>query len=517
MAKSVSPMSLGATIIEYSPYRRGRLAVQFLFAGSGAAALWFLMKWIEPSVFIPLLALVAVPLSLYCVSVFFRLLAPGRRISIRERGIVVGRKAFPWTEIDKVTYRLNTGTSAEPVPRQSHEFTFHLAGQDRLETLSVEEDFLPPHVDIQELLGQLRGRVQEIDLLDEPKVRKDQLRKTSPKVDLNHFIRIQADAEKTIQEFSGEPLSPRVIRALQDGELRRKLLSKIHRRAALITGAGSVVAATVTIAAVLTAFIGGIAILFQAAADMGIGTFDLFDLFDIPGGAVRYGLLAAVIAGAWWSAVKMENLAQRLRKKTRQNVSTAHALKPLKNGSQAEDFMSLVKSGSPFGLYLRSFTEEYLQYIERPLATRSEYELPIDYEIVERDFDVMLAGAIEGAMPVFALANVQDPSVSRKLKLLCVTDEHWLIVASGLIRSAAAVVVCVARVTDSLLLELCVLDKLALHDKTVLILGKEFVSEPLSAPEKELLFRFSRRFSEADAAWQDRVRQHVHVTRLLSR
>ena len=114
-------------------------------------------------------------------------------------------------------------------------------------------------------------------------------------------------------------------------------------------------------------------------------------------------------------------------------------------------------------------------------------------------------------MSVFALANVQDPSVSRKLKLLCATDEHWLIVASGLIRSAAAVVVCVARMTDSLLLELCVLDKLALHDKTVLILGKEFVSEQLSAQEKELLFRFSRRFSEADAAWQDRVRQHVHV------
>lgn len=57
---------------------------------------------------------------------------------------------------------------------------------------------------------------------------------------------------------------------------------------------------------------------------------------------------------------------------------------------QTDALLARVNADEPFAVYLRSFSSEHLQYLETPILGGSEYELPIEYEIVERDFDAAL-------------------------------------------------------------------------------------------------------------------------------
>ena len=498
--------SLGAIIVQYSTYRRGWLAAQFLLTGFGAAGIWRLMKLIEPSIFVPLLAFVAVPLSLYCLSVFFRLLSPGRTVAVRERGLVVGKKAFLWEEIEKVTYRLDVGSSADTTDRRSHQFEFHLAAKDRVEFLSLDEDALPSHVDVQEFISHLQERVREVDFLDEPKVRKEQVQKREIRRYPELHDGLRSEAENALRQASREGISLRVSDALKKGERRRKDLARAHWWSSLTAGIRSV---AYTLAAIMLVFVGfysGFALLFQLAADIGFASFDLFDLFDIPAGALRYSILGTLVVVAWWSTGHLETLARRNRRSVRQHVAVTNILKPRDGTSQAEAFLSMARAGEAFAVYLRSFSGEYFQYLEKPLVGGSEYRLPVEYEVVERDFDLALATAVEGLIPTFALANVSDASVSRKLQILCVPDEEWFIVACELISAADVVLVHLAAVTESLLAELTVLDRQSLHEKTLLIWGKEFDSRELPEAEKELVSRFPNRVAEADHGWQKELR-----------
>lgn len=500
--------SLGPTIVEYSPYRRGSLAVRFLLTGSGAAGLWHLMKSVEPHIIlVPLLALGALPLFFYCLSAFFRLLSPGKMVSVRERGIVLGKKAFHWKEIEKISYRLNPGASDN---RQSHEFKFHLAGKNRTEYFSFEEDDLPSHVDIQEFLGHLQQGVQEVDFLDQPKVRKEQDRKRGVRRDAKLAERLRASAGDAMREASREGISPRVSNALKGGERQRKELAAGCRWSSVTAGFCSGVSTMALILIVLVGFISCLMLLFQMAFDIGIATDSVFESFGIPPGVLGYGMLGIVMAAAWWSAGNLERLANRKRKSARKQAARAKSLKKPPNApNQSDELISAAKSKEPFGVYLRSFSGEYFQYLEKPVVGGSGYHLPIDYEVLERDFDLELTTAAESLMPIFTLANVTDPSVSRKLRILCVPDQEWFIVACELICEADVVLVHLAAVTESLLAELNVLDKLSYREKTLLIRGKQFDIRELDEEEKGLVSRFPNKVVEGAPGWREELRNFL--------
>ena len=493
--------SLGKTIVDYVPYRRGQLLLKLVLVGSGAAVLWFIMKQIEPHILVPILGIGALILSFCSLTNFFRLFGPGKRVTLYEEGVVLDRNTYRWDQVEKVSYQLELPTRHETIEYERHKFWFHLA-DSKTELLSFTDDYLPSHVNVDELIGYLRDYVSEVDLVDEPKMRKEETL-TEPvqrNPDLARALWAKADA--AIEEASKEGISPQVVTALRKGQKLRAEFARQYRRSSFGFGIASGLITLATVIVTLAGLYTAVALLFQLATDLGWGDFDLFDVLDVPGGVLRYGILGAIIAAAWWSVGRMEDIARRKRKQARQHSAIAGILKSDNANSQTDAFLSRASSGEPFGIYLRSFSGEYLQYLEKPIVAGSEYQLPVEYEVVERDFDVALAESATDRMPIFALANVRDASVSRQLHILSVRDADWFLVACELIYEADAILVHLAAASESLLIELGLLDRLSFQDKTFLIFGKDFDENILSGPDKALISRFPNRSAESSPNWR---------------
>jgi hypothetical protein len=148
--------------------------------------------------------------------------------------------------------------------------------------------------------------------------------------------------------------------------------------------------------------------------------------------------------------------------------------------------------------------------MEKPIVAGSEYQLPVEFEVVERDFDVALAELATDRMPIFALANVRDASVSRQLHILSVRDEDWFLVACELIYEADAILVHLAAASESLLVELGLLDRLSFRDKTFLIFGKDFYESILSEADRALISRFPNRSAESSPKWRSDLMKFLH-------
>ena len=493
---------LGKTIVDYVPYRRGQLLLKLLPAGFGAAVLWFIMKQIEPHILVPILGIGALILSFYSLTILFRLLGPGKRVTLYEKGLVLGRKTYRWDQVEKVRCQLELPTRHETIEYERHKFWFHLA-DGKTELLSFTDDYLPSHVNVDELIGCLRQYVSEVDLVDDPKMRKEKTLTEAVQRDSDLARALWAMADAAIEEASKEGISPKVVTALRKGQKLRAELARKYRRSSFGFGIASGLITLATVIVTLAGLYTSFALLFQIATDLGWGDFDLFDVLDFPRGALRYGAMGAIIAAAWWSAGRMEDLARRKRKQSRQQSAVAGILKSENANSQTDAFLSRASSGEPFGVYLRSFSGEYLQYLEKPIVAGSEYQLPVEYEIVERDFDIALAESASDRMPIFALANVRDASVSRRLHILSVRDADWFLVACELIYEADAILVHLAAASESLLVELGLLDRLSFRDKTFLIFGKNFDENILSEAEKALVSRFSNRSAESSTNWRN--------------
>lgn len=96
-------------------------------------------------------------------------------------------------------------------------------------------------------------------------------------------------------------------------------------------------------------------------------------------------------------------------------------------------------------------------------------------------------------MPLFALANVADPTPPADVTRLFVADEAWEPTANELLRRADLVVLHLSRPTPSLLREHAVLDELGAGDRTLLIVGENVAARP---DLKALLERFPHRSPE---------------------
>ncbi len=494
-------ITMGKKIVDYQPYRRLSLALRFLLTGSGATVLWFIMRQIEPHLLVPFLGIGALYLSFCSLTVFFRLLGPGKRIAVYEEGLVLGRKTYRWDQIEKLSYQLELPTRHETIEYERHKFCFHL-DDGKIELLTFTDDYLPSHVNIEELIGHLREHIPEVELVDEPKIHREEIRAEPVQRDPALLSALWISADAAIEEASKEGISKKVLTALREGEELRAGLVRRYRRASLGSGVVSGFTTLATVITVLTGLYTAFALLFQIVSDLGWGDFDLFDQLNVPKGAFRYGSMGAIIAAAWWAAGRLEDLARRKRKQARQHAAIADKLKADNVTSRTDALLDRSRSGEPFAIYLRSFSGEYLQYLEKPVSGGSEYQLPVEYEIVERDFDVRLAELANEQMPIFALANVSDASVSRQLTILSVRDTDWFQVACELIYEADAILVHLAVASESLLVELELLDRLSFQDKALLIFGKDFDERMLSKADSELLSRFPNRSLESSSNWQ---------------
>jgi hypothetical protein len=343
------PDSLGKTIVDYVPYRPGQLLLKLLLSGFGAAVLWFIMTRIEPHIPVPILGVGALILSFYSLTIFSRLLGAGKRVTLYEEGIVLGRKTYRWDQVEKVSYQLELPTRQETIEYERHKFLFHLA-DSKTELLSFTEDYLPSHVNVDELIGYLREYVSEIDLVDEPKTRKEKTLTEAVQRDPDLARALWAKADAAIEEASKAGISRQVVTALRKGQKLRAELARQYRRSPFGFGiaSGLITLATVivTLAGLYTAF----ALLFQIATDLGWGDFDLFDVLNVPGGVLRYGAMGAIIAAAWWSVGRMEDIARRKRKQARQHSAIAGILKSDDANSQTDAFLIHASSGEPFGV-----------------------------------------------------------------------------------------------------------------------------------------------------------------------
>ena len=56
--------SIGKLVVDYVPYRRGQLLLEFLGLASGAALVWWFIVWLKRSLLMPLLGIAAAALRL---------------------------------------------------------------------------------------------------------------------------------------------------------------------------------------------------------------------------------------------------------------------------------------------------------------------------------------------------------------------------------------------------------------------------------------------------------------------
>jgi hypothetical protein len=83
----------------------------------------------------------------------------------------------------------------------------------------------------------------------------------------------------------------------------------------------------------------------------------------------------------------------------------------------------------------------HFQHEESTPIGGSDFVVNTQRQAVEKALDGRLMAVAEEALPVFALANANDPSAARELNVLFVPDESWRLVIVELICHARVVIV----------------------------------------------------------------------------
>lgn len=125
---------------------------------------------------------------------------------------------------------------------------------------------------------------------------------------------------------------------------------------------------------------------------------------------------------------------------------------------------AVLASGAPFALYLRSFAGE------EPVVEAVQTDIGGGVVLHHRDFDSKLVARVRDVVPVYLLGNLDDPRPPVGCLPLYVDDDRWHLVARELIGLADVIVVFIAQVTPSLLVELSEVLRQERHARTVVIL-----------------------------------------------
>lgn len=481
--------ALGKRIVAYVPDPLLKTAWRFLLTATLAAALWSIAEAIGIRYVDAVIALVALVPTFKALALFLRLVRPGKRIAVHDHGVILGRRSLLWEEIEKVEYHLDLGSEYSSPDTRYHDFTFRLT-DGKSEWLRLDDGPLPTYVDVDRFRDLLYVATELVDLAM-PTVQRVAAGETPARDPVlaeqlrGLLTRVEAAPARGV-------LSAQAEQALRQGERRRGRLARNSTLLVLLLIALGLISGLATAVLVTLGFFSGVGLLatFFGALD----AFDLFEPINALGG-FRLPAMALLFASSWWSAGKASTLTEDTYKELARQNALSGAFRSERALSSREALLSLLESGEPFALYLRSFSDEFFQYLQPGLPHVSGVEIP-EYEGIARDFDITLISTLSDEMPVFGLANAADASSSSRLRRLFVENEQWFDTVAELAREASAVVVHLGSVTEGLMAELELLDRAAAKGKTLLIRGEQFSESGLSEVERARVLAFQYQLDE---------------------
>jgi hypothetical protein len=503
-ASSNSTEMLGPVIVTYGPPLRRTLALRFITRALPAAGVWYLMVELETSLLIPLLALVAIPLSFHSFSLLLRSLHPGERIAIHEHGIVIDSDNISWESIDTIHYMLDLGPDVGALETNTHKFQFVLKNQS-LKSLDLERSSVESHVNIEEFLDYLRSAPPMFEADHEAKLRSEPSSAVPRFRNAEKAAQLQAglDAEITLAQQSG--ISKKVVSAFHLGQrLRRKLARRTSRSATgleLLVLLLGFVLAVITLLGLISALI-VVFVIIQGLLNLAGLDVAIIDTSDFPIAPPTFVIPAVIMFVCFLLADKLAPATEALKAKAQKLAGVHQALRERAPEQTVATLLLAIEHSTPYALYLRSFAAEHFQYEESTPIGSSDYVINTQRQAVERVLDGRLMAVAGEVLPVFALANANDPSPAHELNVLFVPDENWRLAIVELICHARVVIVHLAAVTESLVLELELLDRQARHSKTLLLRSADFSTERLSPDERSTLARFENQLNVDEDDWE---------------
>ncbi|MEM0969420.1 MAG: hypothetical protein AAGJ31_08735 [Verrucomicrobiota bacterium] len=479
--KSFFAMSmLGEPVVAYERYRRGELFLQFAICAVLAALGWWGARLLEGQLLMILLALPAVGLSLVAFQLFLRILDPGKRVAVYELGLAFGKRELLWEEVEKVSHELLDVTQNGATHQELRITVFPRERGE--ESMVMTNETLPFHVDREAFVHALEQRGVLVE--DELAPKEHRVGGGSTLVVRQPDLEIQLHEEfQEVFENSGAAnRMTEVLGALENGNRERRrrrrtlVLRYLCEKALHVVG-------TVAGAACILALVPLAAMLLNAVVQLFRGTFRL------EGPGLFFAAVGLVVLG--WAGTRCWKPLEKLGERVRRLWSRVEAIREPAVVTEAQ-------LSQPHLLFLRSFQGEYFRYLESSVD-RGSMGMATKYETLERELDQLLVETVEGRVPLFALANAQDASASRDLRVLYVPTPDWVKVAGLLMIKSSAIILHLSALTESVMAELWALDRLDAQDRTFVILGSEFPYDQLTVEESARLEGFAHRENESAA------------------
>lgn len=478
--------SLGPTVRTYAPPDRTSSFAFALAFGTLAAVAWWPGSQLEGRIWAVPFFLAALVLALTSFKHVLRLVGPGKRVAVYQRGIRVGRRTYRWDELKRVAY--SREASHADGNAVDHHWRFERK-DGKVNHFHVRDDGLGLYLDVAELEGLLSANVRAYENLHAPKVTTvaaDPFTVGAAELPDGAEVAARLD-ERT--EWSD------VLELLRRGRARCRRVRLEFRARAVGTGLAVIALKTVTAFLVLGALGAGLLVALRGGEALLADepTLDtIIEALALPDSFVGYATLCLGSGLAFWAGSRIESRFRGLHPRAQRFQAVADRLRA--TGPEAvEALAGHVRAGRPFGIYLRSFAGEHFRFLE---ASPNLAELP-EIEPIARELDTEIARLVSDRMPLFALANVGDPTPPAEVAQLFVADETWERTATELLRRADLVVLHLAQATPSLLCELVVLDELDARDRTLVIAGEALADQP---DLEALLKRFPHRAAETPEA-----------------
>lgn len=469
-------------LISYRPEPRLKIGRQCFLCALAAAVLWFLTIWTSGSLLVPLFGIGAVALSLTSLNLFFNFLGPGVKIEIHPGHIFLGRRKYPWHIIDKVVYSyltIHDEGGHETYDRIALDF-FLKTGKTR--HLLFENHTLPFYVDFEEFVTYLVYRGIPVEDENAPVLHAED---PAPQARRDPGMRrmLRDDFNKVLKKAGRDLPSQEVLDALRQGKRDHQ---RFRLKGKLVSVLLSIVEFPVTLIVKVFALIWTLLIIFVIVYIVR-GVTGQFGLAQT---AIYVVLTTGGAVALWLVMTRLHDLILVIKRKTEKITTLASGM--AETNQPDPGFFN-----EDFALYLRSFSSEVFQYLEKPVEGYED-DILLQYEATERNFDANMVSAFDGLMPVYALANAHDASAPRTLHTLFTPTEHWIQVACELMLEAKWVIIYLSAITESVLTELWALDKLNAQFRTIVVVGALCPQEQLTTPEIELLKSFPHLMQESD-------------------
>lgn len=474
----------GRVVRYYKPPLRSWSFILTTIIGGTAALGWYWMKVLEGRWLIVPVGLLTVGVTHFAFRFFNLFILPGKRVVIYENGIRIGKKFSSWKDIQKIEYH-HTFNKDGPYGVH-HKWDIVCSGGRRF-CFHAYDDGMGFYIDVPELETFLQKNVGFYENLHAPKVRAE----TGCREDTGakRILHLPALWDELNQNLARSTQWTEVFHVLKQGEVRRRRCIRVNRaRVVLARLTRDIIRFLIRILAFTVIYAVGVILLlvFEHLFSSSKETSYVLDIISIPRGFWRYIFFAAIGVVSLLGASYLEDVMHKLHTKSHKYEAIAVQLGRVETAQGADKLAGQITSKEGIGLYLRNFGEEYFRFIDE----RPDLEEEPLVEPMARDFDTRLVDTITSRIPLFALANVMDPTPSVSLIQLFVSDDKWTMVADELIRIARFIVLVLGAGSPGLLRELMVVDALNANDKTLVILGAAIDEEALGDELKELLSRF---------------------------